>query len=146
MLLVIVVNIINVKTPNNNEDSKDISPVPEMPNKEVYHIPGNNYTFEDSRAICNAYGGKLADIKQMQDAWKDGAEWCSYGWSKDQMALFPTQYKHWKRLQKIDGHENDCGRPGVNGGYIDNPNVRFGVNCYGTKPKMVLTKKIKLCY
>ena len=52
------------------------------------------------------------------------------------MALFPTQYKHWERLQKIKGHENDCGRPGVNGGYIDNPNVRFGVNCYGHRPKI----------
>ena len=52
------------------------------------------------------------------------------------MALFPTQYKHWKRLQKIKGHENDCGRPGINGGYIDNPNIRFGVNCYGHRPKI----------
>ena len=25
---------------------------------------------------------------------------------------------------------------GVNGGYIKNPNVRFGVNCYGKKPKI----------
>ena len=27
-------------------------------------------------------------------------------------------------------------RPGINGGYIANPNVRFGVNCYGNKPKI----------
>jgi hypothetical protein len=27
-----------------------------------------------------------------------------------------------------------CGVPGVNGGYFDNPEIRFGVNCYGTKP------------
>ena len=26
-------------------------------------------------------------------------------------------------------------RPGINGGYIDNKNVRFGVNCFGTKPE-----------
>ena len=37
-------------------------------------------------------------------------------------------------LQKIEGHENDCGRPGINGGYIANPNVQFGANCYGIKP------------
>ena len=43
------------------------------------------------------------------------------------MALFPTQYEHWEHLQKIKGHENDCGRPGVNGGYIDNPNkIKIG--------------------
>ena len=28
------------------------------------------------------------------------------------------------------------GVPGINGGYIKNPNVRFGVNCYGSKPKI----------
>jgi hypothetical protein len=50
------------------------------------------------------------------------------------MALFPTQQKTWDKLQTIEGHENDCGRPGVNGGKIDNPNARFGVNCYGFKP------------
>ena len=27
-----------------------------------------------------------------------------------------------------------CGVPGVNGGYFDNPEMRFGVNCYGAKP------------
>ena len=38
-------------------------------------------------------------------------------------------------MKKIPGHEHDCGRPGINGGYIKNPNVKFGVNCYGIKPK-----------
>ena len=52
------------------------------------------------------------------------------------MALFPTQKKTWNNLQKIPGHENDCGRPWVNGGYIDNPNVKFGINCFGYKPKI----------
>ncbi len=27
-----------------------------------------------------------------------------------------------------------CGTPGINGGYFDNPELRFGVNCYGVKP------------
>jgi hypothetical protein len=38
------------------------------------------------------------------------------------MALYPTQYNTWKELQKIKGHENDCGRPGINGGYMINQN------------------------
>ena len=125
---------IDVQTPQT--PSPEPAPIPELPGEEVYHIPGNHYTYEDSKALCKAYGGELADIRQLQDAYEKGGEWCSYGWSKDQMALFPTQYDHWKRLQNIDGHENDCGRPGVNGGYIDNPNVRFGVNCYGHRPKI----------
>jgi hypothetical protein len=52
------------------------------------------------------------------------------------MALFPTQQNTFDGLQKIPGHENDCGRPGINGGYIANPHVKFGVNCFGYKPKM----------
>jgi hypothetical protein len=50
------------------------------------------------------------------------------------MILFPTQKDTWKKLQGNPKHKNDCGRPGVNGGYIANPYVKFGVNCYGTKP------------
>ena len=52
------------------------------------------------------------------------------------MALFPTQKNTFNELQKIKGHEHDCGRPGVNGGYIGNPNVKFGVNCFGYKPSI----------
>jgi len=51
------------------------------------------------------------------------------------MAFFPTQKATWENLQKTKNHKNDCGRPGINGGYFDNPNIRFGVNCYGKKPK-----------
>ena len=42
----------------------------------------------------------------------------------------------WNKLQKIKGHEHNCGRPGVNGGYIKNKNVKFGVNCFAPKPKI----------
>jgi hypothetical protein len=113
------------------------SSVPELKfEKQVYHIPGNKYTFDDARAICKAYGNRLANYKEIENAYQNGGDWCSYGWSEDQMALFPTQMERWERLQKIKGHENDCGRPGINGGYIANPNVRFGVNCYGYRPKI----------
>ena len=113
------------------------SSVPELKfEKQVYHIPGNKYTFDDARAVCKAYGNRLANYKEIENAYQNGADWCSYGWSEDQMALFPTQMERWERLQKIEGHENDCGRPGINGGYIANPKVRFGVNCYGYRPKI----------
>jgi hypothetical protein len=64
----------------------------------------------------------------------EGGEWCNYGWSANQMALFPTQKSTWTELQQHEKHRNDCGRPGVNGGHIANPNVKFGVNCFGVKP------------
>ena len=50
------------------------------------------------------------------------------------MALFPTQKQTFENLKGIKGHEHDCGRPGINGGYIANPEVKFGVNCFGYKP------------
>ena len=104
--------------------------------EQVYHIPGNKYTYDDAKSLCKAYGNRLASYKDIKKAYDKGADWCSYGWSADQLALFPTQYAKWSKLQDIDGHKHDCGRPGINGGYIKNPNVRFGVNCYGYKPKI----------
>ena len=51
------------------------------------------------------------------------------------MALFPTQKESWKNLQGNCKTKNKCGRPGINGGYFHNPNIKFGVNCFGLKPK-----------
>ena len=72
---------------------------------QVYHIPGNNYTYNDAQALCQAYGNRLANYKEVEDAYSSGADWCSYGWSENQLALFPTQYDKWEKLQKIKGHE-----------------------------------------
>ena len=113
------------------------APVPEIRfKKQVFNIPGNYYNYENAKALCTSYGSSLATYKQIEDAYEKGAEWGNYGWSDGQNAFFPTQQKTFDNLQGISGHEHDLGRPGVNGGYIANPEVRFGVNCYGHKPKM----------
>jgi len=104
--------------------------------KEVFNVPGNKYTYDDAKALCKAYNSRLATYGEVESAYNSGGEWCNYGWSEGQMALYPTQQSTYDMLQKVDGHKNDCGRPGVNGGYIENPAVRFGVNCFGYKPKM----------
>lgn len=103
--------------------------------KEVYHVPGNKFTYHDAKALCNAFEGELATYEQLNDAQKKGASWCSYGWTKDQLGLYPTSQSDWNKLQKKEGHEYDCGLPGINGGYIPNPHVPLGANCYGNKPK-----------
>ena len=114
-----------------------VSTVPELTfEKEVFHVPDNVYNYKNAKAICKAYGANLASYNQIEKAYNSGAEWCGYGWSEDQMAYFPTQKSTFEKLQKTKGHKNDCGRPGINGGYIANPNVKFGVNCYGYKPKI----------
>jgi hypothetical protein len=118
------------------------APIPEILLKpQVFNIPGNEYVYPDAKALCSAYGSRLATYKEIEDSYKDGGEWCNYGWSDGQMALFPTQQKTFDELQKIEGHENDCGRPGVNGGYMANPALKFGVNCYGYKPRMNSTEE-----
>lgn len=106
--------------------------------KQVFHIPANVYDYENAKALCEAYGAKLANIDQMEEAHKSGAEWCSYGWSDNQMILYPTQKSTWEELQKSTdpAKKNSCGRPGINGGHIDNPSMKAGVNCYGPKPEM----------
>jgi hypothetical protein len=118
------------------------APVPEILIKpQVFNIPGNNYGYSDAKALCTAYGARLANYKEIEDSYKNSGEWCNYGWSDGQMALFPTQENTYNELQKIKGHENDCGRPGINGGYIANPKIKFGVNCYGFKPRMNSTEE-----
>jgi hypothetical protein len=104
--------------------------------KQVFHIPASIYDYDNAKALCNAYGADLANIDQMEEAHSSGAEWCSYGWSDNQMILYPTQKSTWDELQKSSdpAKKNSCGRPGVNGGFFEDTSKKLGVNCYGPKP------------
>jgi hypothetical protein len=101
---------------------------------EVFNVSNNLYTYDDAQAICKSYGSRLANYDDIEEAYEDGGEWCNYGWSEGQMIYFPTQKASWDKLQTDPKNKNNCGRPGINGGYIDNPYVKFGVNCFGKKP------------
>lgn len=103
--------------------------------KEVFHIADNVFTYEEARDVCERYDARLANYEEIENAYMNGANWCSYGWSKDRLALFPTQKSLYNELKQIPGHENDCGRPGINGGYFKDKLLKFGANCYGVKPK-----------
>jgi hypothetical protein len=102
--------------------------------KETYHVQGR-FDYLNAKAVCKAYNGQIANIKQVMDAYENGAEWCDYGWSDDHMVLYPTQFKSWKSYQEL-GHKEQCGRPGVNGGYNNHLMQKLGVNCFGKKPKL----------
>lgn len=102
---------------------------------QVFNVSKNKFTFYDAEPLCRALGAELATYEQVKQAWERGADWCNYGWVKGQMAVYPTQNDTWEKLQA--GPEEQrlaCGKPGLNGGYFDNPELRFGVNCYGSKP------------
>ena len=109
-------------------------PIVEEDKREVFNISNNLYTYQDAQAVCSLFDAQLATYDQIETAYNNGAEWCAYGWSQDQMAYFPTQKSTWSKLQNNPKQKNNCGRPGVNGGYIANPYIKFGVNCYGKKP------------
>jgi hypothetical protein len=103
--------------------------------KEVFNIAKDVYTYSDAEPLCKAYGAELATYDQVKDAWKKGADWCNYGWVKGQTAVYPTQKDTYDKLQAgPEDQRASCGVPGINGGYFDNPELRFGVNCYGTRP------------
>lgn len=120
---------INIKSTTNRNVTKPVS------RKEVYHVPGNRFTYNDAKAICKAFDGEMATYEQVKKAQSNGASWCSYGWTQDQLALYPTSQSDFKKLKNKEGHEYDCGLPGVNGGFVPNTYLNLGANCYGFKPK-----------
>uniref|UniRef100_A0A6C0E9N8 Link domain-containing protein n=1 Tax=viral metagenome TaxID=1070528 RepID=A0A6C0E9N8_9ZZZZ len=115
------------------------------PEKQVFNISENKYTYPEARALCKAFGADLATLEQLMEAYRKGADWCNYGWLDGQLALYPTQKETWEKLQKNDDPEKRkaCGNPGLNGGYFDNKDLRFGVSCYGVKPEPRPHEKIK---
>jgi hypothetical protein len=103
--------------------------------KQVFNVATNKYRYSDAEPLCKAFGAELATYDQVKDAWSKGADWCNYGWVKGQAAVYPTQQVTYDKLQAgPEDQRGACGIPGVNGGYFDNPDVRFGVNCYGSRP------------
>jgi hypothetical protein len=102
---------------------------------EVFNVSKNDFTYYDAEPLCKALGAQLATYDQVKEAYERGGDWCNYGWVKGQVAVYPTQKGTWDRIQQGPTEERGaCGKPGLNGGYFDNPELRFGVNCYGVKP------------
>ena len=51
-------------------------------NKEVFHIFNNVYTYNEAKEACEDYDARLASYDEIESAYNNGANWCSYGWSK----------------------------------------------------------------
>jgi hypothetical protein len=138
--------------PSNDEHTETVNEKPEAPQdntvhetrmvekilpgrQQVFNISKNSYTYYDAEPLCKALGAELATYEQVKQAFAGGADWCNYGWVKGQMAVYPTQKNTWEELQAgPEAQRGACGQPGVNGGFFDNPELRFGVSCYGVKP------------
>ena len=132
---------------SSNSSSNSSMPQQTMkPEPQVFNVSENKYTYDESRALCKVFDSELATLEQLVDSYRKGADWCNYGWVEGQMAFFPTQKTTWEKLQKKSTPEkrNACGKsPGLNGGYFNDPNLRFGVNCYGIKPEPKGNERVK---
>ena len=104
-------------------------------NPEVFNVSKNDFPYYDAEPLCRALGAELATYDQVKEAWSKGADWCNYGWVKGQSAVYPIQEETYSKIQAgPEENRNSCGTVGLNGGYFENPEMKFGVNCYGIKP------------
>ena len=101
--------------------------------KEVFNIDENKYTYEEAKEICKKFKGELATLSQIKNAYDNGANWCNYGWSADELALYPIQKSFYDTIEKTS-LKGTCGKPGINGGKFDLKS-KLGINCFGIRPK-----------
>ena len=102
---------------------------------EVYHINLYDKTQAQAMAACNARGAKLATIDQVRQAWKDGAQWCSWGHTTTYPS-FPMQQGN---IAGCNGQNNPSIGEWINFN-VNNPSAEWnggllGANCYGVKPE-----------
>lgn len=118
--------------------------------KEVFHISNQDYSYDQSKCKCSSYGARLATKDEVTKAYNDGANWCSYGWTEGQNAYYPVQQCYYDSIMEeddfLENSDKYCGKPGLNGGYFSNSQLKFGINCYGAKPKgSVIKQKSPYC-
>ena len=62
---------------------------------------------------------------------------------RDGLKLKEGELATYEKLQQGPlAYKQACGKPGVNGGFFDNPDLRFGVNCYGVRPDKKATDEL----
>lgn len=125
-------NIVNIDATSNYKE------VGHYGKPEVFNVNGNatggGYRFCQAYDLCQRYGSRLATKKQIEDAYKNGANWCQLGWSTEQNAYHPTQKEQVEISKRWPKEFQDgCGQLGVNGGFYPS-HSKLSVNCYGIKP------------
>lgn len=128
-------NELSMESDKHKKTSNIFNKLAPIGNPEVFNVSKNEFTYYDAEPLCSALGAELATYDQVKEAWSKGADWCNYGWVKGQAAVYPTQEETYNKVQSgPDEEKNSCGMVGLNGGYFENPELKFGVNCYGVKP------------
>jgi len=94
------------------------------PGPEVFAVgPNYNYTKEQAKQVCSKYNAEVATTAQLEEAQKQGADWCFTAWVSDSnISMYPIT------TSTVPGCGN--GRTGI---MHYTPGIA-GVNCYGLKP------------
>ena len=56
-------------------------------NKEVFNIDQNVFTYDEAKVACKEFGAELATKAQVEEAQKQGANWCNAGWTQEQNGI-----------------------------------------------------------
>lgn len=114
--------------------------------QEVFQVSGYNKTLADAPVVCQSLGARVATYAELDEAQKNGANWCSTGWVSDRTntAFYPITYD----IQGGCGN----GRSGVIDWIGDvywfktylgqSSGYKAGVNCFGNKPEEAAANKM----
>ncbi len=101
--------------------------------KEVFLVY-NKYTYSEAQEICKLYKGRIATEADLEKAFKNGANWCNWGWLEGKKIAYPVQEKYWEQVEKV--HKGHCGpTAGINKISKIDPSKKYSINCYGIKPR-----------
>ena len=102
---------------------------------EVYWVgPGYDYSKDQAEGVCRGFGGRVANLDEVTQAQRGGADWCATGWVSDNATpLYPIT------TSTMGGCGN--GSPGIK--FYMPPTKKAGVNCFGPKPDLKNKGKVK---
>jgi hypothetical protein len=101
---------------------------------EVFNIKHHQHCLSDANKACLQYGARLASKKELEDAYKNGANWCNLGWISEKEAYYPIQKE--QAIQSDQWPEpfrQSFKKIGLNGGNYE-PQLKLSATCYGIKP------------
>ena len=117
-------------------DNKNVSQ-----GNEVFLVRNNIFSQDQAPKVCKAlFNSSVATKDQLQDSYNNGANWCNYGWTKEEDQAYYT-------LQE-DSNKSFCGgKKGLNGGLLDdNNNYKLGIHCFGKKPSELEYSSLEKIY
>jgi len=102
--------------------------------KEEVFLIYNKYNYQEASNVCKVlFNGRLATKRDLDDALKKGANWCSWGWLEGQAVGYPVQKDYWVKTDAVN--KGFCGpTAGLNIIESMDPLKKFYVTCYGIKP------------